>query len=102
MSKGQKAQELCSAGELPPCQVILNMLPSGLIMVDAFGFLRTWNRAMEQLTGYAAEEVLDGPCTVLGCDSCKTTDIKEAQRLLLRSTWKAQWLPVILKHTMLY
>ncbi|MFW5996837.1 MAG: sigma-54 interaction domain-containing protein [Lentisphaeria bacterium] len=77
MNNRHHNKELCSAGELPPCQVILNMLPSGLIMVDSLGVLRTWNRAMEQLTGYAAEEVLGGPCTVLGCDSCETTDTND-------------------------
>ena len=65
---------VCSAGELPPCQLILDMLPAGLIMVDAYGLIRTWNQAMEQLTGYRAEEVLGGSCTVLGCESCEMTN----------------------------
>ena len=74
MSGSTDVQTPCEAGENPPCQVILDMLPAGLIMVDSAGRVRTWNHAMERLTGYRAEDVLGRPCSLLACDTCATHD----------------------------
>ncbi|GMV42414.1 MAG: hypothetical protein AMXMBFR64_41300 [Myxococcales bacterium] len=48
----------------------LDTMPGGLFTVDPRGRITSWNRAMEQLTGYAASEVLGMPCSRLAGDSC--------------------------------
>ena len=70
MSEFATKDDVASPGWIPPCPLILDVLPDGLIMVDAEGRIRTWNRAMEQLTGYAAGEALGAPCSILACESC--------------------------------
>lgn len=67
-SKGKK-DTACDSESLPPCHLILDILPAGLIMVGGGGRIETWNRAMEVLTGYPAEEVLGKRCT-LECARC--------------------------------
>ncbi len=74
MDEENEDRNRCPPGQMPPCHAILDMLPAGLIMVDADGLIRTWNRAMEQLTGYPAQEVLGGSCTFLDCESCEIAE----------------------------
>ena len=73
MSDQANGAGICPAGDMPPCQVILDMLPAGLVMVDVGGKVRIWNRAMEQMTGYRAQDVLGRPCSLLACDTCATS-----------------------------
>ncbi|MCK5806242.1 MAG: sigma 54-interacting transcriptional regulator [Lentisphaeria bacterium] len=70
MTTPENTDDLCGFGQMPPCQQILDVLPTGLIMVDEKGLIRTWNRMMERLTGYVAEEVLGKPCSLLACTTC--------------------------------
>ena len=52
---------------LPDCREILDIIPDGLIVVDRECRIRTWNRTMEQITGWRAEETIGRHCSFLGC-----------------------------------
>ena len=49
---------------------VLDTLPSGLFTVDPLGRITTWNRTMEEITGYPAAGILGRPCAILRGDSC--------------------------------
>ena len=49
---------------------ILATMPGGVFTVDRLGHITSWNWAMEQLTGYRAEEVLGRSCQTLEGDTC--------------------------------
>jgi PAS domain S-box-containing protein len=48
----------------------LQMLPCAVFTVDAQQRITFWNREAEQITGYAADEVLGQPCTVFAQEPC--------------------------------
>ena len=52
-------------------QAILDTMADGLFTVDTGGKITGWNRAMERLTGYRAEEVLGQQCDILCCSTCE-------------------------------
>ena len=47
--------------------LLMEAIPDGLIVLDAGCRIHKWNRAMEKLTGYAADEAVGQPCSFLGC-----------------------------------
>ena len=49
---------------------VLDTLAGGLFTVDTAGIITTWNRGMEELTGYAASEALGMSCSVLSGNTC--------------------------------
>ena len=49
---------------------VMATMPGGLMTVDVEGRITSWNRGMEQMTGYEASEVLGSPCAMLRGDSC--------------------------------
>ncbi|MCF7854165.1 MAG: sigma 54-interacting transcriptional regulator [Candidatus Pacebacteria bacterium] len=51
-------------------EILLGTIPDGVMVVDAEGRVCAWNRAMQRLTGYAADDVCGKPCTFLECDAC--------------------------------
>jgi two-component system, NtrC family, response regulator HydG len=53
--------------DLPSCALILDTMAGGLFTVDCDCRIRVWNRAMEKLTGYRAEEAVGQPCSFLEC-----------------------------------
>jgi two-component system response regulator HydG len=48
----------------------LDLLPSGVFFIDDRCRIRTWNRQMTDITGYALEEVVGQHCSVLEGDRC--------------------------------
>ncbi|HWR97189.1 MAG TPA: sigma 54-interacting transcriptional regulator [Candidatus Methanoperedens sp.] len=53
---------------------ILETLRDGVLIIDAGGFIRLFNRAAEEMTGYRRREVVGKDCAVLQCDACTLTD----------------------------
>ncbi|MFW6164086.1 MAG: sigma-54 interaction domain-containing protein [Planctomycetota bacterium] len=51
-------------------ELILDTMADGLFTVDEHGTITAWNRSMERLTGYAADEALGERCRLLACDLC--------------------------------
>ena len=49
---------------------VLATMPGGLFSVDTKGRITSWNRAMEQMTGFGAQEVLGKDCSILDSDTC--------------------------------
>jgi PAS domain S-box-containing protein len=49
---------------------IIDTMSEGLMLIGNDGTILMVNRSFEQLTGYAAEEVIGKPCTLLHCDAC--------------------------------
>jgi PAS domain S-box-containing protein len=56
---------------------IINTMNDGLMLIGPDGSILMVNHAFEQLTGYAAEEVIGLPCTLLKCDACEKTVTNE-------------------------
>jgi PAS domain S-box-containing protein len=50
---------------------IIDTMSEGLMLIGNDGTILMVNRSFEQLTGYAAEEVIGKPCTLLHCDACE-------------------------------
>ena len=51
-------------------KTIVDTMRDGLVVVDNDGIIVAVNRASEQLTGYAREELIGSQCTILNCDHC--------------------------------
>lgn len=49
---------------------IFETMRDGLMVVDTDGNILLFNRAAEEITGYAREEVIGKPCTTLDTDTC--------------------------------
>lgn len=49
----------------PLLDTVLDTMPAGLFTLDRGARISSWNRQMEILTGYAAEEALGQSCTIL-------------------------------------
>ena len=89
---------------------IINTMNDGLILIGPDGMIMMVNAAFEQLTGYAAEEVVGKPCTLLKCDACEKTlqcggglwcalfsrnhqDIKRCRCMIMKKD--GSWLPAV-------
>jgi len=46
---------------------IIDTMADGLLSLDGNCRIQLWNRAMERITGYSAEEVIGKPCSFLVC-----------------------------------
>lgn len=62
---------------------IVNTMSEGLMLVGPDGTIVMVNEAFEQLTGYASDEVIGRPCTLLDCDACERT-LKSSERVWCR------------------
>jgi two-component system response regulator HydG len=60
---------------------ILNAFTEGVLFVGDSGQILYANQKMEALTGFAVEELVGAPCTILNCDVCE----------LIRSKGGAEW-----------
>jgi len=54
-------------------RLIIDTMNDGLILVGTDGTIVMVNQAFEELTGYASDEVIGRPCTILNCDACEKT-----------------------------
>jgi PAS domain S-box-containing protein len=61
--------------------LLLDSMADGVFTVDKKGSITSWNKSMERITGYHADEIIGKNCRVIGFDRCfgKTcpTGVKE-------------------------
>jgi PAS domain S-box-containing protein len=50
---------------------VIDTLNEALLIISVEGTILAANRAFEELTGYAADEIAGQPCTLLKCDACE-------------------------------
>jgi PAS domain S-box-containing protein len=63
------------------CKDIVEIMHEGLFVVAEDGTIQMVNKALEDITGYSRQELMDKPCTILRCDACK----------LMRQTTSDSW-----------
>jgi PAS domain S-box-containing protein len=49
---------------------IIDSMADGVFTMDNRGRITSWNRSMEKISGYRAEEALGRTCALLGCSRC--------------------------------
>jgi PAS domain S-box-containing protein len=49
---------------------VFDAIRDGLMVVDARGIIRFFNRAAEEMTGYRKEEIIGKECSLFHCDQC--------------------------------
>jgi len=94
---------------------ILNLLNDGLMIVAPNGAIRFINRALENLLGYNAAEMIGKPCLMLDCDACEPLvskkhgkwctlfhEGKDLQKDCLMVKKDGSYVPVIKKASILY
>ncbi len=58
-------------GDNPYWEQIINTMSDALVLISPEGKIILVNRAFEELTGYAAADVVGQSCTMLECDACR-------------------------------
>ncbi len=49
---------------------ILDTMAEGLFTLDEQGVVTSWNRSMEKISGYSAQEAVGYPCSLIQCSQC--------------------------------
>ncbi|MEF8823425.1 MAG: sigma 54-interacting transcriptional regulator [Desulfohalobiaceae bacterium] len=60
-------------------QTIVNIVHDGLMVVDRSGTIVSVNRGLEEMTGFAREELMGNTCTLLNCDTCARVREQEVE-----------------------
>lgn len=67
---------------------VIDTMSDGLIIVRPDGTIMLVNDALLRMTGFSKEDVLNNPCSVLGCDACQRS----------RAEGKQHWCRLFNKH----
>jgi PAS domain S-box-containing protein len=59
---------------------VFETMRDGLMVMDNEGYIRLFNRAAEEITGYQGEEVIGKKCTIFDCDACGILNESKSQR----------------------
>jgi len=59
---------------------VFETMRDGLMVVDNEGYIRLFNRAAEEITGFQGEEVIGKKCTIFDCDACVILNESKSQR----------------------
>ena len=49
---------------------ILDTMAEGLFTLDGNGIITSWNKSMEKISGYPAQEAVGKGCSLLQCSRC--------------------------------
>ena len=49
---------------------IIDTMADGVFTLDNSGRITSWNRSMERISGYTAEEAMGNTCQILRCSRC--------------------------------
>lgn len=52
-------------------EMVVDLIHDGVMIVDMSGNIVVSNQALTEMTGFSAEELLNKPCSILQCSSCK-------------------------------
>ena len=52
-------------------KTVVNTLRDGIMIVNTRGAIVSVNKAFEQITGYARDELIGRTCEILRCDACQ-------------------------------
>ncbi|GAB6142668.1 sigma-54 interaction domain-containing protein [Desulfocicer niacini] len=61
-------------------ETVVKTIQDGVMIVDTQGKIVFVNRAFEKITGYASQDIVDRPCTVLNCNVCRVSRLGEHQK----------------------
>ena len=51
-------------------KTVVNTIQDGVMIVTPDGQIVSVNQALVDMTGYAREELIGAPCSILGCSTC--------------------------------
>ncbi|WP_020586807.1 sigma-54 interaction domain-containing protein [Desulfobacter curvatus] len=56
--------------DVPFLNQILDTMAEGLFILDSQGVITSWNRSMEKISGYTAQEAIGKTCSLIECSRC--------------------------------
>jgi len=61
-------------------KTVVDTIQEGVMVVDQEGAIVSANRALENITGYARDELVGAPCMVLNCSTCEKVRHKRGEK----------------------